>query len=35
MTFPVGHSTLTLHVTKFTPNTTSSSGASSSVNKLA
>jgi hypothetical protein len=35
MTFPVGHSTLTLHVTKFTPSTTSSSGASSSVNKLA
>jgi hypothetical protein len=37
MTFPVGHSTLTLHVTKFTPNATSSSanGASSSVNKLA
>jgi hypothetical protein len=37
MTFPVGHSTLTLHVTKFTPSTTSSSanGAGSSVNKLA
>jgi hypothetical protein len=32
MTFPVGHSTLTLHVTKFTPNTASSSA---SVNKLA
>jgi hypothetical protein len=37
ITFPVGHSTLTLHVTKFTPNTSSSSanGAGSSVNKLA